>query len=67
MNMMQNLDNIGQEYNTRNTNQDEMNLGLGERGMMPVAQFIQEELDQQNVVLDMTPLSTRVISKKINN
>ena len=41
-----NVDNIGYDYNTRdNTNQDEMNDRLGERGMMLEVQYIQEETD----------------------
>ena len=61
-----NLDNIGQEYNSRDTTkQDEMNYRLGERGMMPGSSvYSGRNGPLQNVVLDMTPLSTRVISKK---
>ena len=66
MNIMRNVDNIGCEYQSRDTTkQDEMNSRLGERGMMREAQFIQVEMDHYKImVLDMTPLSTRVISKK---
>ena len=61
-----NLDNIGQEYNSRDTTkQDEMNSRLGERGMMPGSSvYSGRNGPLQNVVVDMTPLSTRVISKK---
>ena len=65
-----NVDNIGYEYQSRDTTkQDEMNSRLGERGMMPGSSvFSGRNGPLQNVVLDMTPLSTRVISKKkINN
>ena len=63
-----NVDNIGYDYNTRdNTNQDEMNDRLGERGMMPGSSvYSGRNGPLQNVVLDMTPLSTRVISKNKN-
>ena len=47
--------------------QDEMNSRLGERGMMPgTSVFSGRNGPLQNVVLDMTPLSTRVISKDKN-
>lgn len=61
-----NVDNIGYEYQSRDTTkQDEMNSRLGERGMMPGSSvFSGRNGPLQNVVLDMTPLSTRVISKK---
>ena len=61
-----NLDNIGCEYQSRDTTkQDEMNSRLGERGMMPGSSvYSGRNGPLQNVVLDMTPLSTRVISKK---
>ena len=61
-----NVDNIGYEYQSRdNTKQDEMNSRLGERGMMPGSSvYSGRNGPLQNVVLDMTPLSTRVISKK---
>ena len=61
-----NVDNIGYEYQYRDTTkQDEMNSRLGERGMMPGSSvYSGRNGPLQNVVLDMTPLSTRVISKK---
>jgi hypothetical protein len=61
-----NVDKIGYENQQRdNSNQDEMNSRLGERGMMPGSSvFSGRNGPLQNVVLDMTPLSTRVISKK---
>ena len=61
-----NVDNIGYEYQSRDTTkQDEMNSRLGERGMMPGSSvYSGRNGPLQNVVLDMTPLSTRVISKK---
>ena len=63
-----NVDNIGYEYQSRdNTKQDEMNSRLGERGMMPGSSvYSGRNGPLQNVVLDMTPLSTRVISKNKN-
>jgi hypothetical protein len=59
---------IDSEYQSRdNSNQDEMNSRLGERGMMPGSSvFSGRNGPLQNVVLDMTPLSTRVISKDKN-
>ena len=61
-----NVDNIGYEYQSGDTTkQDEMNSRLGERGMMPGSSvYSGRNGPLQNVVLDMTPLSTRVISKK---
>jgi len=61
-----NVDNIGYEYQLGDTTkQDEMNYRLGERGMMPGSSvYSGRNGPLQNVVLDMTPLSTRVISKK---
>ena len=61
-----NIDNIRYEnQQLDNTKQDEMNSRLGERGMMPGSSvFSGRNGPLQNVVLDMTPLSTRVISKK---
>lgn len=63
-----NVDKIGYENQQRdNSNQDEMNSRLGERGMMPGSSvFSGRNGPLQNVVLDMTPLSTRVISKDKN-
>ena len=63
-----NVDNIGYEYQSRdNTKQDEMNSRLGERGMMPGSSvYSGRNGPLQNIVLDMTPLSTRVISKNKN-
>ena len=63
-----NVDKIGYEnQQLDNTNQDEMNSRLGERGMMPGSSvFSGRNGPLQNVVLDMTPLSTRVISKDKN-
>ena len=60
------VDNIGYEYQSGDTTkQDEMNSRLGERGMMPGSSvYSGRNGPLQNVVLDMTPLSTRVISKK---
>lgn len=63
-----NVDKIGYEnQQLDNTKQDEMNSRLGERGMMPGSSvFSGRNGPLQNVVLDMTPLSTRVISKDKN-
>lgn len=63
-----NVDKIGYENQQRdNSNQDEMNSRLGERGMMPGSSvFSGRNGPLHNVVLDMTPLSTRVISKDKN-
>ena len=62
------VDKIGYEnQQLDNTKQDEMNSRLGERGMMPSSSvFSGRNGPLQNVVLDMTPLSTRVISKDKN-
>ena len=62
------VNKIDSEYQSRdNSNQDEMNSRLGERGMMPGSSvFSGRNGPLQNVVLDMTPLSTRVISKDKN-
>ena len=62
------VDKIGYEnQQLDNTKQDEMNSRLGERGMMPGSSvFSGRNGPLQNVVLDMTPLSTRVISKNKN-
>ena len=74
------FNDMNNEYNARNANklessfqtredfkQDEMNSRLGERGMMPgTSVFSGRNGPLQNVVLDMTPLSTRVISKDKN-
>jgi hypothetical protein len=63
-----NVNKIGSSFQTREDfKQDEMNSRLGERGMMPgTAVFSGRNGPLQNVVLDMTPLSTRVISKDKN-
>ena len=63
-----NVDKIGYENQLRNnSDNDEMNTRLGERGMTPASSvFSGRNGPLQNVVLDMTPLSTRVISKNKN-
>ncbi len=59
---------LDSEFQTRsNYKNNDMNQRLGERGMMPGSSvFAGRNGPLQNVVLDMTPLATRVISKDKN-
>ena len=63
-----NAEKIESEFQTReNYKNNDMNSRLGERGLMPGSSvFSGRNGPLQNVVLDMTPLSTRLISKDKN-
>lgn len=63
-----NAEKIDSEFQTKEDyKNNDMNSRLGERGLMPGSTvFSGRNGPLQNVVLDMTPLSTRVISKDKN-
>ena len=63
-----NAEKIESEFQTKEDyKNNDMNSRLGERGLMPGSTvFSGRNGPLQNVVLDMTPLSTRVISKDKN-
>lgn len=63
-----NAEKIDSEFQTKEDyKNNDMNSRLGERGLMPGSSvFSGRNGPLQNVILDMTPLSTRVISKDKN-